>query len=279
MAVLRPIDPTHAVVRRILALPLLLALPALSGMPVTAAAAGPALKVGRDSDQPIALDAASSEVDYHSNTVVFRNIVITQGTTRVVAERANASGLNFVSSQWTFTGAVRINVEGGSLDSDKAVVSFVDNRVSKAVITGAPATFQQQLKSDGRLARGRAGMIEYDLGKGTVRLTRDAWLSDGRDEMTGQQIVYDIAGERVKAQTVAHDAQRVRITIVPRADTSAPGAPVNGNGSAPARVPSPTPGAAPNTTPGAAPNTAPGAAPTAAPGTAPPAPPSAPPAP
>jgi len=170
---------------------------------------------------------------------VFRNIVITQGTTRVVAERANATGLNFDSSQWTFTGNVRINVEGGSLDSDKAVVSFVDNRVSKALITGGPATFQQQLKAGGRLARGRAGVIEYDLGKGTVRLTRDAWLSDGRDEMTGQQITYDIAGERVRAQSTAHDTQRVRITITPRPDAPGPAQPARGSGTAPATAPSP----------------------------------------
>jgi len=189
---------------------------AMAIVSVTPAGATSPIDVGHDSDQPIKVDAASSEVDYRSNTIAFRDIVITQGTTRVAAEHANATGLNFLDSQWTFSGNVRINVEGGSLDSEKAVVSFVDNRVSKAVITGEPATFEQKLKGEGRLARGRAGEIEYDLRQGTVRLTKDAWLSDGRDELTNQLIVYDIAGERVQAQAVARDPQRVHITIQPR---------------------------------------------------------------
>ena len=36
----------------------------------------------------ITLDAASSEVDYKTNTVLFRDLSITQGETRVTAERA-----------------------------------------------------------------------------------------------------------------------------------------------------------------------------------------------
>jgi lipopolysaccharide transport protein LptA len=183
------------------------------------AQAGAGLKVGRDSDQPIRVDAASSEVDYRSNAIEFRDIVITQGLTRVAAARASASGLNFLDSHWTFSGNVRIDVEGGSLDSEKAVVSFLDNRVSKAVITGNPATFEQKLKGDGRLARGRAGQIEYDLRAGTIRLTEDAWLSDERDELTNPLIIYDIAGERVEAQAVPHEEQRVHITIRPKADS------------------------------------------------------------
>ena len=61
----------------------------------------PALQPGQ---QPITVDAASSEVDYRTNTVVFSEVVISQGATRVRADHAHATGLNFANSRWTFDG-------------------------------------------------------------------------------------------------------------------------------------------------------------------------------
>src|SRR5215470_16171268 len=58
---------------------------------------------------PITVDAASSEVDYRTNTVVFSQVVISQGATRIQADHAHASGLNFANSRWTFDGHVRID--------------------------------------------------------------------------------------------------------------------------------------------------------------------------
>src|SRR5256885_4641798 len=47
--------------------------------------------------QPINLDAASTEVDGRTNTLVFTDVVISQGATRVQAEHARATGLNFAN--------------------------------------------------------------------------------------------------------------------------------------------------------------------------------------
>src|SRR5213082_287074 len=84
-------------------------------------------------DQPINLDAASTEVDYRTNTLVFRDVVILQGSTRVQAEHARATGLNFANSRWTFEGKVRIDGEQhGALRSDQATVEFRDHRIARA---------------------------------------------------------------------------------------------------------------------------------------------------
>jgi lipopolysaccharide transport protein LptA len=167
--------------------------------------------------QPIALDAASSEVDYRTNRVVFTDVVITQGEIRVAAERAEATGLNFENSSWTFTGNVRMRVENeGDLQSDRATMEFRDNRMARATITGSPALFSQQRTADGLAARGRAGVIDYEVGPGTVRLRQDAWLTDGRNEITGPLLVYDVREERVQATSAPGGEERVRITILPR---------------------------------------------------------------
>src|SRR5688572_5494445 len=64
-----------------------------------------------ESDQPIKLDAASTDVDYRSNKVVFRDIIISQGDLRVAADQAEATGLDFENSRWTFWGNVQIQAE------------------------------------------------------------------------------------------------------------------------------------------------------------------------
>lgn len=167
--------------------------------------------------QPISLDAASSLVDYRTNNVVFNDVVITQGDTSVAARRAEATGLNFENSRWTFTGDVRLRVEHqGNLRANQAVIDFRDNQIARATITGTPAEFEQQLRDSAQTARGRAGTIEYEVGPGTVRLTESAWLTDGRNEIQGPLLVYSIREERVQAASTPGDGERVRITIQPR---------------------------------------------------------------
>ncbi len=182
----------------------------LSGMSIVFADEPPAQ--GGD----ITLDAASSEVDYRANALLFRDIIITQGKVRVVAQRARSNGLDFDDSTWTLSGDVRIDVDGGTLSSDEAAVTFENNRIVRASIRGKPAEFSQQLNDGGR-ARGRAGNILYDMAASTVTLREDAWLSDnGRSEIRGDQLVYNVREQRVQAGKPAGSDERVRIIIRPR---------------------------------------------------------------
>ena len=191
---------------------LLLLAAALAGGAAAAPAPAPP-----PAQQPINLDAASTEVDGRTNTLVFSDVVISQGATRVQAEHAHATGLNFANSRWTFDGKVRIDAEQhGSLRSDQATIEFRDNRIARATVTGKPAEFEQQRADSGQLARGHAGEIVYDLDDGTVQLTNEAWLTDGQTEISGALLVYNIREQRVQAAASPGTDQRVHITIAPR---------------------------------------------------------------
>jgi lipopolysaccharide export system protein LptA len=195
----------NAVRRRPLALALLGALLACG------AAAAP-----HDTQAPINLEAASSDFDYRNNTLVFRQIKITQGELTVEAAEANATGLEFANASWALKGDVRITMPDGKLAANDAVVSFRDNQISRAEVRGKPAAFEQRLKESGQLARGRADAIEYDVRNGTVQLSGDAWLSDGQNEIRGSTLIYDIARQRVAANPGATAPGGVRITINPK---------------------------------------------------------------
>jgi lipopolysaccharide export system protein LptA len=164
------------------------------------------------------IDVASSKIDYKGDSVVFQDVVITQGDTRVQADRARAVGLdNFDNSHWTFEGNVRINGEQhGSLKSDQAVVEFRNKNIAKATVSGNPAEFEQKRTDTDETARGRAREIVYNVTDGTVRLSNDAWLSDGHNEISGQELVYNIREQRVQAAAKPGTDDKVHIRIEPK---------------------------------------------------------------
>jgi lipopolysaccharide transport protein LptA len=189
---------------------------ALAAALLAGTVAGPATAAPLDSQAPINLEAASSDFDYRNNTLLFKRVKITQGPLTVEAQEASATGLEFVNSQWTLKGQVRITMPDGKLASDTATVSFKDNQIVRAQIRGAPAVFEQRLEKSGQLAQGRAGSIEYDVRNGTVQLMDDAWLSDGQNEIRGRKLVYDIGRQRVAANPGETEPGGVRITINPQ---------------------------------------------------------------
>ena len=199
-------------VTRLGALLCIWALPALGSGPPAAGTALPDF-----GGQPVSLEAAGgTDIDIKSNTLVFRNVVISQGAMRVSADHARATGLNFANSRWNFEGNVHINAEQrGNLRSDQAIVDFKDGHIARATITGKPAEFEQQRANSGQLARGHADQIVYDLSDGTVRLSNDAWLCDGQEQISGPLLIYNIREQQIQAG--GRSDQPVRISIVPHA--------------------------------------------------------------
>ncbi len=196
---------------------LLAAVTLLGAVPFARAQTG--LPAG-NSELPINLEAASSDFDYKNNTLLFKRVKITQGGLEVTAQQASATGLEFNNSEWRLQGDVKITVPGGKLQSSEARVMFRNNAIASASIKGTPAQFEQQLKEKNQVARGRAAAIDYDVKAATVRLTGDAWLTDGNNEIRGNTLVYDIGRERVQANPSEKDPGGVKITINPPPEDS-----------------------------------------------------------
>lgn len=177
-------------------------------------------------DLPIVIDARSSEGDIRNNRIVMHDVTISQGDLRIRADKASVvGGLNYQNSKWTISGSVRINAQGGNLTSDEAVVTFTNNLITRATITGAPAEFEGQREGVAEPTRGRARTIDYETTTGNVSLKDQAWLLDGCNELRAEQLVYNIISQRVQAQSVAATTGsdgRVRITIQPQSPSGKP---------------------------------------------------------
>jgi lipopolysaccharide transport protein LptA len=167
-----------------------------------------------DRNQPIQLDAQSSDFDYKSGTLAFQSVHIVQGGFSIEADHANATGLDFKDSEWRFSGHVSILTPDGSLSSTAAKLTFRDNAVSTAHIDGTPAAFEQKQAS--RVAKGHAEHIDYDFNTGQISLNGDAWLTDGANEISGHTLVYDLREQHIRANQEEQNSQRIHITINPR---------------------------------------------------------------
>ncbi len=197
----------------------LLALASLG--PSAQAPAAPAATAG-----PINLDAQSSELDLRTNNVYFRKVRIAQGANSVTADQGQATrealGGNFENSLWVFRGNVKITMQGGLLTADEAEVDFAKKLLSKAVAHGKPAEFEQRLQKTGKMAHGHADDIDYDATKGVVRLTKNAWISDGQNEVRGESLKYNVLAQSIVADAADQNSQRVHIIITPTATPNKP---------------------------------------------------------
>jgi lipopolysaccharide transport protein LptA len=170
---------------------------------------------------PITVDANSSDFDRKNKRLLFRGVRITQGDLAIAADSAEASQLDFENALWIFRGNVKIELQTALIESDEAKLNFFDHTLSSAIIKGAPAQFEQHVAGEPEPTRGQAGTMEYDFLSGTVKLTEDAWLRRGDDEISGNTLVYNIHEERMIATSDGTE-QRVTITITPRDRAQAP---------------------------------------------------------
>ena len=173
----------------------------------------------KETAAPVTLDAQSFNLDLKNNNVFFRKPRIVQGANTVTADQGQASrealGGNLDNSLWIFRGDVKITMDQGQLTADDATVNFVQKLLSKAVANGKPAEFQQRIEKTGKVAHGHADTIDYDAGKGIVRLTKNAWLSDGQNEVRGEMLKYNVVAQTIVADAAEQGSQRVHIIITP----------------------------------------------------------------
>jgi lipopolysaccharide transport protein LptA len=164
---------------------------------------------------PIDLQADSSEFDRRNSRLVFRKVTIAQGAMNIAADRADATRLDFDDSRWVFEGNVVIDNQGTRIWCDRAELVFGGHQLRRAFLTGSPARFQQP-RAPSAQTDGRAGAMEYDLGAALIRLSQDAWISDGTNEVTGDSISYDLRREYVIADAGKGGQVRMKINPPPR---------------------------------------------------------------
>lgn len=146
----------------------------------------PALAEKADKDKPINIEADSVRMDEANKVAVYDgHVVLTQGTLTLKAER------------------IEIHQDEAGVASGQA--------------QGSPAHFRQKVEGKDEYAEGWARRIDYDGRADKLRLTGEAYLKRGEEELRGNLITYDGKSESYQAQgSTGGTPGRVRAVIRPK---------------------------------------------------------------
>lgn len=143
-----------------------------------------ALALPEDSQQPIHIHSDSAELDQNKNVAIYHGSVkMEQGT-------------------MTVTG-------------DTMTVVLQDQLVVKIIAEGDRAHYQQQVKPDESMVFADAKKIVYFTQEERVELTGNAYLTQDKNEFTGELIKYDVNEGKVDAS--ANGQGKVQMVLQPAA--------------------------------------------------------------
>lgn len=126
------------------------------------------------------------------------------------AERDQKTGLT------QYQGNVVINQGSLVIEADQVTVYYKDNKVSRIVCLGLPASYQQQATADGGLIIAKAETIVYLLAEDEINLQSNAVLSRNGTLIKGDSINYDLENETWKAKGNRRGEQkRIQLVIPP----------------------------------------------------------------
>jgi lipopolysaccharide transport protein LptA len=168
-----------------------------------------------DSRLPITVDADSSDYDGKNSLLLFRGLRVTQGNIGIEADEGQATKLDFDDAVWKFSGNVVIDVDNGHIECDSADLKFDNTTLQLATIRGSPATFELKRPGTDEVTYAEAGLLEYDLTTGVIEFSEDAVITEGGNQISSSYLVYNIAEQRINAQSSGDGDEKVKITYTP----------------------------------------------------------------
>jgi lipopolysaccharide export system protein LptA len=142
------------------------------------------LASAKTSDRNVPMDIKADSSDFvlkdESDSVLSGNVVITQGTLVV--------------------------------NADKAVIKRKNDDIDEVVLTGSPATLRQ-VSDTGEPMTAHAAQIDYALSTDRVVMTGGAVVQQPRGNISGETITYDLKTGRLNG---GGDGKRVSVRIMPK---------------------------------------------------------------
>lgn len=174
-----------------------------------------------DLELPISMDADSADYDGKTSMMMYRGLRLTQGSMGIKADVARASNLDFEDSVWHFSGNVVIDVQNGHIECDSADLKFSGHQLQLATITGSPATFEMKRPGSDVVTYAEARRLQYDITGNVIEFSGNATITEGGNRISSEYLVYNIAEQRIKAQSAGEGESKVKITYTPSDEADA----------------------------------------------------------
>ena len=82
-------------------------------------------------------------------------------------------------------------------------------------MTGTPALYDLQRAGTEDVTHAEAGRLDYDVDAGVIRFSDQATITEGGNQISSNVLVYNIAEQRINADSTGEEDGRVRITYTP----------------------------------------------------------------
>ncbi len=164
---------------------------------------------------PMDIDADNTTIDGKNSMIIFSGLRLTQGRVSIQADEGRATRMELEDSYWHFAGNVIIDVGNGRIQCASAELYFDEFRLRNAIVTGSPAIYDLQRPGTDEVTHAEAGRLDYDVDEGVIRFSEEATITEGGNQISSNVLVYNIAEQRINADSTGEEDGRVRITYTP----------------------------------------------------------------
>jgi lipopolysaccharide transport protein LptA len=171
---------------------------------------------------PWGIDADSTSYDGKTATLIFKGLRLSRGTISIEADEGRVTNRESADSTWQFSGNVVIEVESGQIECEAADLEFAENQLNRASVTGSPAKFRLTRPGSEEATYAEAGKLSYDVPAGVIEFSDQATITEAGNEISSNFLLYNIADQRIEADSNGDDSERVRIRYTPATGEIAP---------------------------------------------------------
>lgn len=164
---------------------------------------------------PMDINADNTSIDGKNSMIIFSGLTLTQGDVSIQADEGRATRMELEDASWRFTGNVVIEIGAGRIECDSAELMFDDFRLKRAIVAGSPALYDLKRPGTEEITHAESGRLDYDVGAGVIEFSDQAIITEGGNQISSNMLVYNIALQRINADSSGEDDDRVRITYTP----------------------------------------------------------------
>ena len=102
-----------------------------------------------------------------------------------------------------------------TIRGDKVTIYHPNQKMSKAIIRGAPAIFSTYIEEDKTEVKGQANKITYQAKTKTIQFEGNAKITQaGKNSITGSSIFYDSVKNTIQAKGNPDKQERIKVIFI-----------------------------------------------------------------
>lgn len=145
----------------------------------------------------------------------FNGYALSEDSNKPINIKADSVTINEKTGISIYTGNVVFTQGSLVLNGSKIVIHQPDGSITKILVNGNPARFQQEQDDSPDIVHAKAEKMKYVTKDERVYLSKNASVWQGDNLLKGNEIEYNTRNSTVTAQKSSNNTNRVHVVIEP----------------------------------------------------------------